>query len=99
MRGIIQTGSYALDRLSRKQTHVAILVEECEQAGGQLEFVTESFEQTATGQLLHAVKAFAAEFEREKIVERTMRGKVSRSASSSWCGWLRWPCRRTDRGC
>ena len=73
--------SYALDRLSRKQTHVAILVEEMEEHGVCLSFVTEKFEDTATGQLLRSVKAFAAEFEREKIAERTMRGKVERARS------------------
>jgi len=73
--------AYALDRVSRKQTHVAILVEELEQAGVTLAFVTEKFEDTATGQLLRSVKAFAAEFEREKIAERTMRGKAERARS------------------
>ena len=71
--------AHALDRLSRKQTHVAILVEEMEQLGVGLEFVTEEFEATATGQLLRSVKAFAAELEREKIAERTMRGKLERA--------------------
>ena len=73
--------AHALDRLSRKQTHVAILVEEMEQHGVALRFVTEDFEDTATGQLLRSVKAFAAEFEREKIAERTMRGKAARARS------------------
>ncbi len=71
----------AVDRLSRKQTHVAILVEEMEQQGVALDFVTEDFEDTAVGQLVRSVKAFAAEFEREKIVERTMRGKRERARS------------------
>ena len=43
--------------------------------------MTEKFEDTATGQLLRSVKAFAAEFEREKIAERTMRGKAERARS------------------
>ena len=73
--------TYALDRLSRKQTHIAILVDEMEGLAVRLEFVTEKFEDTATGQLLRSVKAFAAEFEREKIAERTMRGKAERARS------------------
>jgi site-specific DNA recombinase len=72
---------YALDRLSRKQTQVGILVEEMEEHGVALDFVTEKFEDTATGQLLRSVKAFAAEFEREKTAERTMRGKAERARS------------------
>ncbi|MCZ6708645.1 MAG: recombinase family protein, partial [Chloroflexi bacterium] len=87
VRGLAQTGAievvlaHALDRVSRKQTHVAILVEEMEEAGVELDFVTEDFEDTAVGQLVRSVKAFAAEFEREKIAERTMRGKLARAAA------------------
>ena len=73
--------AHALDRLSRKQTHVAILVEECADHGAVLDFVTENFEDTATGQLLRSVQAFAAELEREKIMERTGRGKEARARS------------------
>jgi len=81
-RGLVDVVlSYALDRLSRKQTHVGILVEEMEDQNVSLDFVTEKFEDTATGQLLRSVKAFAAEFEREKIAERTMRGKAERARS------------------
>ena len=36
--------AYALDRLSRKQTHVAIIADEAELAGVELAFVTEDFE-------------------------------------------------------
>ena len=43
--------------------------------------MTEDFEDTAVGQLVRSVKAFAAEFEREKIAERTMRGKRERAHS------------------
>src|SRR5438270_10151428 len=32
---------YALDRLSRKQTHIAIVVDECDRAGVDLLFATE----------------------------------------------------------
>ncbi len=55
-----------------------------EERGVALHFVTEKFEDTATGQQLPSVKAFAAEFEREKIAKRTMRGKAERARS----GWL-----------
>jgi DNA invertase Pin-like site-specific DNA recombinase len=32
---------HALDRLSRKQAHIAIIAEECDRAGVSLHFVTE----------------------------------------------------------
>ncbi len=69
---------YALDRLSRKQAHVAIIAEECERAGVALLFVTERFEQSAVGEFIRSAKAFAAELEREKIRERAMRGMDAR---------------------
>ena len=67
-----------MDRLSRKQTHLAILADELEHAGVRLEFVTERFEETAVGEFIRNAKAFAAEIEREKIAERTVRGRIER---------------------
>ncbi len=87
MRHLVRSGEvdvvlcHDLDRLSRKQTHVAILVEEADDYGVQLAFVLEQFEDTATGQFLRSARAFAAELEREKIAERTMRGKAERARS------------------
>ena len=72
---------HALDRLSRKQTHLGIIVEEMDQLNVKLAFVTEEFEDSATGQFIRSAKAFAAELEREKIAERTARGKLERARS------------------
>ena len=73
--------SFALDRLSRDQQHVAVIVDMIEDAGARLELVTEDFEQTAIGRFLRSAKAFVAEIEREKIEERTLRGKLTRVRS------------------
>ena len=73
--------AYAVDRLSRSQNHIGILFDEFEGAGVTLEFVTERFEDTAVGRFILAARAFIAEVEREKIAERTMRGKVERARS------------------
>ena len=73
--------AFALDRLSRKQTHVAILADEFQHAGTRLEFVTEDFENTAVGEFIRSAKAFAAEVEREKLAERTVRGRIARVQS------------------
>ena len=71
--------AYAVDRLSRNQNHIGVLLDEVEQAGAKLEFVTEIFEDTAIGRFILAARAFMAEVEREKISERTMRGKAERA--------------------
>jgi site-specific DNA recombinase len=73
--------AFALDRLSRKQAHVAILADEIAEAGVTLEFVTERFEDTAVGEFIRSAKAFAAEIEREKLAERTVRGRIARVQS------------------
>ncbi|MGE3913803.1 MAG: recombinase family protein [Chloroflexota bacterium] len=73
--------SYSLDRLSRKQTHVAILADEFEAVGCHLKFVTEDFEEGPVGTFIRGAKAFAAELEREKIKERTGRGRRERVES------------------
>ena len=73
--------AFALDRLSRSQIDVAILIDHIESSGATLQLVTEDFERSATGTFLRNAKAFVAELEREKIAERTGRGKRARVAS------------------
>jgi len=77
---------YAVDRLSRKQAHIAIIADECERSGVSLLFVTEEFERSAVGEFIRGAKAFAAELEREKIKERTQRGLRSRIESGKLRG-------------
>lgn len=70
--------AYALDRLSRKQVHQGLIYAEAEHAGVPIELVTEKLEDTPEGRLLLSVKGYAAEVEREKIRERSLRGKRTR---------------------
>lgn len=79
--GVVVVLAYALDRLSRNQAHTYIIAEEVETHGARLEFVTESFEDSAVGRFIRSAKAFAAEVEREKIIERSMRGRLARVQS------------------
>ena len=71
--------AYAVGRLSRSQNHIGLLFDEFEGAGAALAFVTERFEDTAVGRFILAARAFIAEVEREKIAERTLRGKAERA--------------------
>ncbi len=73
--------AYAVDRLSRNQNQIGVLFDEVQQAGARLEFVTERFEDTAVGRFILAARAFIGEVEREKIIERTTRGKLERARS------------------
>ena len=87
LRFLLRQGSvemivtHAVDRLSRNQNHIGVLFDEVEQAGAKLQFVTEKFEYTAIGRFILAARAFIGEVEREKIAERTMRGKAERARS------------------
>ena len=71
--------AYAVDRLSRNQNQIGVIFDEIQQSGARLEFVTERFEDTSVGRFILAARAFIAEVEREKIVERTTRGKLQRA--------------------
>jgi len=66
---------YSTDRLARNPIHIAIIAEECEKRGISLIFVTEPLDNSSEGQLIRYVRGYAAQIEREKIRERSIRGK------------------------
>lgn len=66
---------HALDRLSRDPVHAAILLDEAQRAKVSLECVTEALDTSREGQLVAYIRGYAAAMEREKIRERSMRGK------------------------
>jgi site-specific DNA recombinase len=72
---------YALDRLSRKQTHQGLILSEAEYAGVEWDSVTEDIDNSPHGQILRAIIGGMAEMERLKIAERTTRGKLARVQS------------------
>lgn len=69
--------AYAVDRLSRDQVHIWLLLDEVDRGGARLEMVTEAFDDSPTGKFLLSARAFAAEVERQKIRERTARGRLA----------------------
>lgn len=71
--------AYATDRLSRNPIHVALLAEECERHEVDLLFVTEPLDNSREGQLILYVKGYAAALERERIADRTIRGRRARA--------------------
>jgi site-specific DNA recombinase len=64
-----------LDRLSRNLAKQLIVEEELKRAGVQLEYVLGEYPDTPEGRLNKHIRATIAEFEREKIVERLVRGR------------------------
>ncbi|MDB4898186.1 MAG: cisA2, partial [Firmicutes bacterium] len=63
------------DRLSRKLAHQLLLVEEMRRRQVQLVFAQHGYEDTAEGRFLLSVFGAVAELEKEKIRERTSRGR------------------------
>ncbi len=83
-----------LDRLSRSQVHNAILMEEMEHHNVALYCIKENIDDTPMGKFIRMVLAFVAEMEREKIMDRTTTGRVSKakageivSGSKAPYGW------------
>ena len=81
MRELIQRDSiravvvYDLDRLSRKAIHQLLLEEEFAKRGAQVHYVLGQYDNTPEGRLQKQLKGAIAEYEREKIRERSVRGK------------------------
>ena len=65
---------YDPDRLSRKLYHQMILAEEFEKKGIELEFITHDMGDSPEDKMFFNMRGLIAEYEREKIRERTTRG-------------------------
>lgn len=70
---------YDPDRLSRNLGHLLFLSNEFEKAGVELRFVTQPAGKTPEDRMLFNVRGVFAEYERTKISERTMRGKMQKA--------------------
>ena len=63
------------DRLSRKQAHQILLMDEFKKQNIQVIFTTQQFEDNAEGNLMLQIQAAVSEYERAKILDRTRRGR------------------------
>ena len=64
------------DRLARKYSHQIILTEEFKNMGVTVEFLNRKISQSPEDHLLFQVQGIISEYEREKIIERSRRGKL-----------------------
>lgn len=71
------------DRLARKYSHQLILIEEFKRFEIELIFVNREISSSPEDQLLFQVQGVIAEYEREKISERSRRGKIYKAKSGS----------------
>lgn len=69
---------YDPDRLSRSLKDQLLVTDEFEHAG-RLEFLTQEMDASPEGNLFFAIRGAVSEFEKEKIRERTQRGKQEKA--------------------
>lgn len=82
VRDLAQSGSIegililSLDRLSRKQAHQIILMEEFKKQNTQLIFTDQNFTDSPEDNLMLQIQGAIAEYERTKILDRMRRGMI-----------------------
>ncbi len=69
------------DRLARRLMHQLLITDQIESAGCRLEFVQHDYQDTPEGRLFYQLRGAIAEFEKAKILERTMRGARGKVAA------------------
>ncbi|MDI6709715.1 MAG: recombinase family protein [Thermoanaerobacterales bacterium] len=67
------------DRFARNVVHQLLITEEIERSGATLEFVNFEWRNTPEGQLFYAIRGAVAQYEKEKIRERTMAGRIQKA--------------------
>ena len=75
--------AYAPDRLARKYSYQALLVEELARGGTEVRFVKAPRAETAEDELLIQFQGMIAEYERAQIIERTRRGKLHKARTGT----------------
>lgn len=81
---------YDMDRLSRKLAHQLLLTEELEQYSVMLHIVTmPATDKSPESQLFSNMRGMIADYEREKILERTSRGRIGRAKAGFVSGGKR----------
>jgi site-specific DNA recombinase len=85
LRALVAAGGCQLvvvwdpDRFARKLTWQLIVAEEIEKAGVRLEFVNFEWKKTSDGRLFFQLRGAIAEYERDKIRQRTMDGRRAKA--------------------
>ena len=70
---------HAVDRLSRNHIHAGIVIEELQRLGIEVVFLNAPSTDTPEGRLLFDIQSVVAQFEKEKIKERTRRGRLHKA--------------------
>jgi len=72
---------YDPDRLSRNLTNQLLIADDIEKAQAQLMFITGDYDASPEGRMFFSIRGAISAFEKEKIRERSQRGKKSKAKS------------------
>jgi len=78
---------HSIDRLSRNLYHQGIIVEELKKSGVEVFIKDKPIADSAEGKFLFNVLGAVAEFEKEKILERTKRGRIYKVKTKKFLGY------------
>jgi site-specific DNA recombinase len=81
----------APDRLSRNYVHLALLVEELQRYGCQIEFLDHPMSQDPHDQLMLQIRGAVGEYERTLIAERMRRGRQAKLKAGTMLPWAKAP--------
>ena len=70
---------HAVDRLGRNHIHAGVVIEELQKHGIEVIFLNAPPTDTPEGRLLFDIQSVVAQFEKEKIKERTRRGRLHKA--------------------
>ncbi len=70
---------HAVDRLSRNHIHAGVVIEEIQKQDVEVMFLNAPPTDTPEGRLLFDIQSVVAQFEKEKIKERTRRGRLHKA--------------------
>jgi len=73
------------DRLARKYAHQLLLIEEFKRLNVQVAFTNKTISETPEDQMLLQIQGVISEYEREKIMERSRRGKMHAAKKGRVC--------------
>ncbi len=74
------------DRLSRNYVNAAIVMQELQESGKEVIFINAPPTDTSEGKLLFNIQSVVAQYEKEKIRERTRRGRLHKARSGHVVG-------------
>lgn len=79
---------YAVDRIARKASYQAIILEELQKNGVEILIKDKPINDNPEGKFLFQILGAVAELEKDKILERTRRGRIHKVKTKKFLGYM-----------